>query len=66
MTPTVNFQFPNVVEEVNSFKTSPIISTAFTCFNEPRSIFQKQFMAGPVTNKVFYVIPTSLIGEELR
>ena len=66
LSPTVNFQSCKVEEVAPTFKLSPITSTALTCFDDPRSIFQKQFMAGPVMNNVFDMIPTFKTGEETR
>ena len=38
--------------------------TAFTCIDVLRSIFQKQFTAGPVEKRVFALIPTPATGDE--
>ena len=39
-------------------------NTAFTCIDVLRSIFQKQFTAGPVEKRVFAFIPTPATGDE--
>ena len=64
--PTVNTQLAKVLVLAAVSKTSPTTKTAFTCIEDPRSIFQKQFTAGPVENKEFAISPILTVGEETR